>query len=142
MAKINRTDLKATQSRYRVNFRRRWKSILENENRTTNSATGQTNSSTNQNNSNQERQQNEKFSSAEHLRRWAIKYNISKGAVSDLLKILIGFGLVWLPKDSRTLLSTPRHIEMENLSNGKIWYSFINSTNKLALFETRISEFF
>lgn len=125
MAKIKRTDLKATQIRNRVNFRRRWKSILENENQTTNNATGQTNSSANPNSANQERQRNEKFSSTEHLRRWAIKYNISKRAVSDLLKILIGFGLIWLPKDSRTLLSTPRHIEMENLSNGKIWY--INS---------------
>lgn len=31
----------------------------------------------------------------------------------------------WLPKDSRTLLSTPRSIEMHNLTNGNLWYIFL-----------------
>lgn len=99
----------------------RWKMILENEIRTSNNATDKPNGNNNQNNSNQGREQNENGSSSEQLRRWAVNYNVSKRAVSDLLKILIGFGLVWLPKDSRTLLSTPRYVEMRNLSNGKIW---------------------
>lgn len=122
MAKIRKLDLKSAQNRNRVNFHRRCKVILENENRSSNNA------NINQDNLNQERDQNDNASSAEYLRRWAVKHNISKRAVSDLLKILISLGLVWLPKDSRTLLSTPRYIEMRNLSNGKLWYrTFSNS---------------
>lgn len=66
--------------------------------------------------------QEEKTSGVEDkIRRWAVKYNISKGAVTDLLKILISVGFIWLPKDSRTLLQTPRNIELTTLTKGKLW---------------------
>lgn len=70
---------------------------------------------------NQQCKDNENMDSKERIRHWALKYNISKRAVSELLKILISLGMVWLPEDSRTLLSTPRHIELSNLTNGKLW---------------------
>lgn len=65
------------------------------------------------------------LSTQEQLRRWAFKYNISKGAVTTLLKILISFGLIWLPSDSRTLFSTPRNMEIDTLSQGHLWYNGI-----------------
>lgn len=119
MAKVKKNSLKVNQVRNRVQFHRRWRSILERENRLTNVTDRQ---NKNQEKLNQEHQSNETMTSKERLRRWALKYNISKRAVSDLLTILISLGLNWLPKDSRTLLSTPRYIEMSNLTNGKLWY--------------------
>lgn len=120
MAKVKNIPMKKSQSRDRVYFHRRFKYILENENRSTN----RTDDSLNQRISYQENQSNEKTASTERLRQWALKYNISKRAVSDLLKTLISLGMIWLPKDSRTLLATPRYIEMNNLTNGKLWYVF------------------
>lgn len=116
MAKIEKNLLKSTQNRKRVDFHRRVRAILDYEKRNNDS-------DINQNlNSSKKCKENKVLGSNEQLRRWALKYNISKRAVSDLLKLLISFGLIWLPKDSRTLLSTPRNIEMTNLTNGKLWY--------------------
>lgn len=121
MAKIEKNLLKSTQNRKRVDFHRRVKAILDYEKRNNNC-------DINQNlNSSQECKEKKVLGSNEQLRRWALKYNISKRAVSDLLKILISFGMIWLPKDSRTLLSTPRNIEMTNLTNGKLWYDMFLS---------------
>lgn len=126
MANCRKSDFKAVQNRNRVNFHRRWKLIVERENQSSNDATAFPNPNINQENSNEEYQQNENIAASERLRRWALEYNISKRAVSALLKILIALGLTWLPKDSRTLFSTPRYIEMQNLTNGKLWYSVLN----------------
>lgn len=123
MAKVSNPKLKVIQNRNRVNFCRKWKSILKNENKSI--SFGHQSRNSNLHDSNHERRSDEKFiASSERLRHWAIKYNISKCAVSDLLKILISLGMSWLPKDSRTLLSTPRYIEMKSLTNGKLWYVF------------------
>lgn len=123
MAKIIKSQLKAVQNRNRVNLHRRVRAIVENENQSMNEITGNQNQSFNQDNSNHERQEHENIALNERLRRWALQYNISKRAVTELLKILVALGITWLPKDSRALLSTPRHIEMQNLTNGKLWYS-------------------
>lgn len=56
------------------------------------------------------------------LRLWALKHNITRSALSDLLKILISFGLTWLPSDARTLLETKENIEIKDVANGKMWY--------------------
>lgn len=121
MAKINKKSLKAVQNRNRVNLHRRWKSIVNNDARFINTSPKKIKSI---NVESKERINNEIIGSEERLRNWALKYNISKRAVSDLLKILIALGMSWLPKDSRTLLSTPRQIHMTNLTNGKLWYAF------------------
>lgn len=119
MAKIKKIDLKAVQNKNRVNFHRRWKSILKNEQQNQNNSQNQ---NSERHDSNQEHHENETTSSNDRLRRRAMKYNISKRAISDLLTILISFGMTWLPKDSRSLLATPRKIELINLTNGKLWY--------------------
>lgn len=59
------------------------------------------------------------------LRMWAIKHNITRNALCELLKILVYFGLTWLPLDARTLLETPKHVQLVNLSNGTVWYNSI-----------------
>lgn len=64
------------------------------------------------------------------LRSWAIDYRIQKRALTTLLKILIAFGLTSLPKDSRTLLKTPRFIPIENVADGQYWYNGIENCLK------------
>lgn len=59
------------------------------------------------------------------LRLWALKHNITRNALTDLLKILITFGLTWLPSDARALLQTKQNIEIKELANGHVWYSGI-----------------
>lgn len=56
------------------------------------------------------------------LRNWAIEKNINKRALTALLKILRSCGFA-LPKDSRTLLETPRKVEIVNLAGGKYWHN-------------------
>lgn len=57
------------------------------------------------------------------LRTWAIEKNIRQRAITDLLKILRSAGLRNLPKDSRSLLDTPRKVEIVNRANGKYWHN-------------------
>lgn len=61
------------------------------------------------------------------LRLWAIKNNITRNALCDLLKILISVGLNWLPLDARTLLQTPQNITLNDVGGGKLWYHGIQS---------------
>lgn len=121
MAGAKKNSRNVNQARNRMQFHRRWRSILNRENRSVN-VERRPNENIHQENLNQECHENKNMASNERLRRWALKYNISKRAVSELLTILISLGMNWLPKDSRTLLSTPRQVEMCNLTNGKLWY--------------------
>lgn len=120
MAKVRKNSLKAIQNRNRVKLHRNLKLILNSENRLVGTNFKKTDSTREKS---EPEINNEKIGSKERLRLWALKYNISKRAVSELLKILITLGMTWLPKDSRTLLSTPRHIHMTDLTNGKLWYA-------------------
>lgn len=61
------------------------------------------------------------------LRLWALKHNITRIAMGELLKILISIGLTYLPSDPRTLLETPTTIQLESLANGKFWYCGIRN---------------
>lgn len=58
----------------------------------------------------------------DRLRYWAVHHRITKRALSDLLIILISAGLTYLPKDGRTLMRTPKRINITVLTKGKIWY--------------------
>lgn len=59
------------------------------------------------------------------LREWAIEYRITSRAINGLLKILICYGFSWLPADYRTLLNTPRNIQLSSIANGQFWYNGI-----------------
>lgn len=61
------------------------------------------------------------------LRLWALKHNITRNALSELLTILISFGMTFLPSDPRTLLQTPKHITSVNIANGQLWYNGIEN---------------
>lgn len=73
-------------------------------------------------------QDNRKKSFEDELKAWSKKHNISASAITHLLKILICFGFSWLPADYRSLMQTPRNIEISVLANGKIWYNGIKSS--------------
>lgn len=69
------------------------------------------------------------------LRLWAVKHNITRIAMSELLKILISIGLTYLPHDPRTLLETPQNIQLHDRANGKVWYCGIEN-NLRRIFHT------
>lgn len=70
------------------------------------------------------------------LRMWVHDYNISQRAVSNLLKLLISFGLDFLPMDCRTLMRTPISIQIDQTANGKFWYDGIDSNIKRIISST------
>lgn len=125
MARIKKTNSKAKLNRSRVQFHREWKSILNKQNQNDQNSADSSNLPSNSNSNFSAFQSNNGSDiQQENLRRWALKYNISKCAVSNLLTILISMGMHGLPRDSRTLFHTPRAIEMISLTNGKLWYVF------------------
>lgn len=56
------------------------------------------------------------------LRSWALKCYIKRSAITMLLKVLKSSGLKNLPTDSRTLLKTPRKVDIEQKAGGFFWY--------------------
>lgn len=64
----------------------------------------------------------EQFDLKEELRLWAINHRITHAAISDLLKLLIFAGITCLPRDSRTFMQTPKHVDIKQMGTGKFWY--------------------
>lgn len=64
------------------------------------------------------------------LRSWIFEYHVKRNAVSSLLKILISIGITSLPKDSRSLMKTPRMIQIDNIAGGQYWHSDLTSSLK------------
>lgn len=132
MGKVKRVNNKAKQNSDRVKLNRDWKSIMFKENQSNQNVNhsndflfnASTSSSSFQAQQNTHTNLSDVSDVRERLRRWALKYNISKCAVIDLLKILICLGMNDLPRDSRSLFETPRSIDMSSLTNGKLWYVF------------------
>lgn len=114
----NATEAKKRENRNRVNLSRAYQSIYQNEIRNQNA---EASTSQPKNKTQKPDDKYEGMGAREKLQRWALEYNISKRAISALLKILISLGMSWLPQDSRTLLETPREVQMTQLSNGKLW---------------------
>lgn len=63
----------------------------------------------------------------ELLRKWVHQFGIKRNALSALLKILKSVGFSSLPSDSRALMRTPRHVEIENRAGGKYWHNGIEN---------------
>lgn len=71
--------------------------------------------------------ENQTQSFSNQLRSWALDFNIQRRALSALLKILIAAGFVYLPKDYRAFLKTPRVIDIETRAGGQYWHHGIES---------------
>lgn len=70
--------------------------------------------------------------SFEHqLKYWAVIFGISMRALDKLLEILRAAGHETLPKSYRTLLGTPRNIELTNYGEAKYWYRGITDCLRL-----------
>lgn len=66
---------------------------------------------------------------SEQLRSWAISFHIKRRALTALLQILQSkIGMQSLPKDSRSLLKTPRKIEIIDLGGGKYYHNGVEKT--------------
>lgn len=70
------------------------------------------------------------ISVADQIRIMAIKHNASHALINDLLQIFNTNDLssIKLPKDSRTLLKTPRLVKIDDLGDGHFWYNGIESS--------------
>lgn len=118
--------VKSTQKRFKANLRKRFqrgiRSSLLHQERFVNNRMQNINenidSSMNDESYNLE-------SGTQKLRMWAVNNNITRNALSELLKILFSFGLTWLPMDYRTLLETPKHTSVISLASGQMWYNGI-----------------
>lgn len=77
------------------------------------------------NNENTHESMDDSIDFKEKLMCWSVKHCVTKRALNDLLSILIVFGFN-LPKDSRTLMKTPVHVDIRELSKGYLWYHGIS----------------
>lgn len=66
--------------------------------------------------------QNQTHSFEYRLKHWSITFGISMNALDALLDILKANGHQNLPKSYRTLLGTPRNIEIVDNGDAKYWY--------------------
>lgn len=70
----------------------------------------------------------DKINQLNRIKLWAISHNITHVALNDLLRVLkIMLPEQYFPKDSRTLLKTPRQLEFTNIEGGQIYYFGIRS---------------
>ena len=65
----------------------------------------------------------------ECLRTWAVVRNQPRSSVNEILAILGIWTDLLLPKDSRTLLKTPKTIgeEIQSIAGGEFWYKGIEN---------------
>lgn len=68
----------------------------------------------------------------DQLKSWAFDNRISMNGLDGLLAILRSAGHTQLPKSYRTMLQTPRNIELETFGNGKYWYRGLTECLKIA----------
>lgn len=121
MPKIKKFDKKSEQNRKRVRIFRGAQAILRAERNMDSVKAVQFNVNFKQIFDQGIRSEKEKC--VNEIRSWAIQYNVQRRAVSALLKILIVFAqMTHLPKDSRTLLKTPRVVEIVDQAGGRYWH--------------------
>ncbi|KAJ8046375.1 hypothetical protein HOLleu_05025 [Holothuria leucospilota] len=76
--------------------------------------------------------ESDSFNLREKLASWACKFSISHAALSALLKILILANLD-LPSDARSLLTTPKGVEVKSIAGGSYFHFGIVSSIKSRL---------
>uniref|UniRef100_A0A1B0CQS8 Putative transposase domain-containing protein n=1 Tax=Lutzomyia longipalpis TaxID=7200 RepID=A0A1B0CQS8_LUTLO len=60
----------------------------------------------------------------EDIHIWAVEYNIKHCALTKLLHILRKVPVLhYLPMDARTILETPRHVNVSPMGSGEMWYN-------------------
>lgn len=69
------------------------------------------------------------------LSSWALENKLTHRSVTTLLKILRKHGRTELPRDSRTLLKTPRDLTIINIGCGQMWYHGIQNNLLNALWD-------
>lgn len=126
MPKLLKTDKKAIQIRKRVRLHRSVAAIMKNDEAFLSGIKlDRFSRQMNEQNKNTGR------SLSEALRTWATENYIRRRALTALLKILISFGMKHLPRDSRSLMRTPRIIEIEQRAGGKYWHNgIVNCLNQ------------
>lgn len=68
-----------------------------------------------------------KLSLLEKIKNWSLRNKIKHIAINDLLKILKEEGIAELPLDARTLLNTPKTVNIREMGKGKFWYNGVKN---------------
>lgn len=71
-------------------------------------------------NSDEDIEQEETWS--DFLRNWAIECQIKREHLNALLKGMIKKGISGIPSDARTLLATPKHVSIKDITGGQYWH--------------------
>lgn len=80
-----------------------------------------------------EENENVELSFINKLRIWAVQNQITHVAINELLELLLTLGLKNLPKNSRTLLHTPRSVQIRSMGSGEYWHNGIEKCLKNTL---------
>ncbi|XP_055306815.1 uncharacterized protein LOC129571070 [Sitodiplosis mosellana] len=67
----------------------------------------------------------------ESIGSWVKSHGITTRAVNDLLRLMNKAGVAQLPKDYRTLMKTPKTMEIVEKAGGKYWYNGIERNLQL-----------
>lgn len=121
----NTVSRKKIRNNKYVNFHRNWKRVLnEREKRLQHQLTNEYNDDANDIEPFFEVMNNETHRDplGDQLKSWVAHNQISMRCVDGLLDILRTNGHTELPKSYRTLLSTPRNIELATFGDSKYWY--------------------
>lgn len=121
MTKTLKNDRKSIQSRERNRRHRSIKSILRRDEAFLSSETERREQSPDRILNNEKTIAPTNLSNS--LQSWGNDFHIKKTALTSLLKILKSAGIQSLPSDSRTLLNTPRRVQIDNCANGKYWHN-------------------
>lgn len=73
------------------------------------------------------------------LRDWATRNRICRGPLNELLAFMRSKLHVTLPKDARSLLQTPRSVEIQQMGTGEFWYHGIRRCIKNSFSEADTS---
>lgn len=130
----SKSQNKMKQRKYN-RFHRNWKKILKEKQQIISSPYKQQLLIRTENNNDDEQKEKEinivvPFS--DQLKSWALANRISMSGLDSLLTILKANGHTELPKSYRTLLQTPRQIDLRSLSIGEYWYRGLTACLNIA----------
>lgn len=125
MTKILKNDKKSIQNRERNRRHRTVKSILRRDEAFLQLQTERREQSPDRILSNENTMAPTNLSNS--LQSWGNGFHIKKTALTSLLKIFKSAGIKSLPSDSRSLLNTPRCVQINNCAEGKYWHNGLHN---------------
>lgn len=120
-----------------MNFNRSWKRILAERNESIARLNEQNNGEDLEENNNDTSNQSDTQSNAvvplsDQLKSWAIQNRVSMRGLNGLLAVLRAAGHTELPLNYRTIMQTPRNVELISFQRAKYWYRGLTQCLRIA----------